>query len=609
MPRGTFRIGFLAAVIAVAVAGPGSTARFPEWAASRTRSLPEPLPARDRLLYRHLHIRLDAEHDRTVLHERQAWQVGGRGQTSSFRTSELFAGEGNIDAERSFLLRPDRTVEKLPHNTLRVSAHREDAVLYSDTYVAEWTLAEVAVGSVVAIEFESTLERAVHFLSPAVQEVHAPVRELRVSVRAPAGWDVELVPYAGGPWLAVKPGLVVAGADIPVWEPRPYVGGYQRAVARVLVSFSKRGEDYGWDDVAREVTEKWGDVYAGETGERSDAPGGEVLASFLPWYEDNYRYVAVEIGEGRIVPHSLEEIRANKYGDCKDLALLIVDELGRRGVEARPVLTNYPATSRFWPEYPDPGQFNHAIVGWVDRGDTVYFDATGRGWSPGEIPWGLQGAPTLWLGGADSLAWIPRDTLPRVTSLSFDGHVMETGIVAGSGTAAYDQRERVRLGSSLADVGREQIAALLSDDLQRDVDSWSVNRDSLTISYEMTVRGMFRRASGRTIVRPYPFRDADWTRPLDPGPQGYQLPRPVEYRCSLALKLHEPARDQVLTLDSLSNHAGEVRARVEIAGNVLRGEWVVARRATRLAPEQGADLNALIDRVLKLQAQRVFLSP
>lgn len=96
-------------------------------------------------------------------------------------------------------------------------------------------------------------------------------------------------------------------------------------------------------------------------------------------------------------PHSAAEVLANRYGDCKDKAVLLCSMLDVVGVEARVVLvnSNYPRHNR--PEWPSI-QFNHAVVairatepvpaGWttVKSGgaEWVLFDPTND-----EIPLGL----------------------------------------------------------------------------------------------------------------------------------------------------------------------------------------------------------------------------
>lgn len=103
-------------------------------------------------------------------------------------------------------------------------------------------------------------------------------------------------------------------------------------------------------DKLRELAQQ---ITAGKHGTRDKA------AAIHDWMRSNIRYVAVYLATGGWVPHDIDWILANGYGDCKDKALLEVALLKAVDIEAVPVLIN---TSN---EYllPDPATgFNHCIV-------------------------------------------------------------------------------------------------------------------------------------------------------------------------------------------------------------------------------------------------------
>ncbi|SFL92737.1 DUF3857 domain-containing transglutaminase family protein [Variovorax sp. OV329] len=82
-------------------------------------------------------------------------------------------------------------------------------------------------------------------------------------------------------------------------------------------------------------------------------------AAIHDWMRKNIRYVAVYLGTGGWVPHDVDWILANGYGDCKDKALLEVTLLRALGIEAVPVLIST------FNEYMPPelaNGFNHCIV-------------------------------------------------------------------------------------------------------------------------------------------------------------------------------------------------------------------------------------------------------
>jgi Transglutaminase-like superfamily/Domain of Unknown Function with PDB structure (DUF3857) len=82
-------------------------------------------------------------------------------------------------------------------------------------------------------------------------------------------------------------------------------------------------------------------------------------AAIHDWVRKNIRYVAVYLGNGGLVPHDIDWILKNRYGDCKDHALLLQTMLKAVGIEAVPVLIN---TTNEYVLAELPIGFNHCIV-------------------------------------------------------------------------------------------------------------------------------------------------------------------------------------------------------------------------------------------------------
>jgi len=74
------------------------------------------------------------------------------------------------------------------------------------------------------------------------------------------------------------------------------------------------------------------------------------------------RYMGREYGEGGFRPHYANEVFANKYGDCKDQAILLVTMLREAGLSAYPVLIG--TQGGMWDlQEPIPmSHFNHVIA-------------------------------------------------------------------------------------------------------------------------------------------------------------------------------------------------------------------------------------------------------
>ena len=69
------------------------------------------------------------------------------------------------------------------------------------------------------------------------------------------------------------------------------------------------------------------------------------------YVQEKTRYVAIELGKSAYQPRTANSVLANKYGDCKDMATLLVAMMREAGITAYPVLLGGRRTR---PERGDP---------------------------------------------------------------------------------------------------------------------------------------------------------------------------------------------------------------------------------------------------------------
>lgn len=72
------------------------------------------------------------------------------------------------------------------------------------------------------------------------------------------------------------------------------------------------------------------------------------------------RYVSIHLNSGAYLPHPAEETLRNKYGDCKDKAVLLLSLLRSIGVDGAVALVRVP--SLITSDLPSPRYFDHAVV-------------------------------------------------------------------------------------------------------------------------------------------------------------------------------------------------------------------------------------------------------
>jgi len=132
------------------------------------------------------------------------------------------------------------------------------------------------------------------------------------------------------------------------------------------------------------------------TGKKTVAEKEAVLSD---WLNHEIRYTGIEFDEAALIPHDPSEVLAQKYGDCKDKATLLVTMLRAAGIPAHVALLNAGSRMDVPEEMPGMGLFDHAIV--YVPGDAkhniepLWIDATDQYARPGQLPAGDQNRHAL----------------------------------------------------------------------------------------------------------------------------------------------------------------------------------------------------------------------
>jgi len=186
-------------------------------------------------------------------------------------------------------------------------------------------------------------------------------------------------------------------ADIPQIIPEPNMPEAVEVNPVVLIStFESWEEIYAWWwNLAKDKMESSGQI-AGKTGEliAGKTSAEEKIRAIYDFCAKDIRYVAIEYGQAGYEPHKAEEIFVNKYGDCKDQAVLLVTMLKQAGLKAYPVLIGTRESFDLYKDFPAV-LFNHCIAAVDLAGKTVFLDPTAETCSFGDLPLDDQGRRVL----------------------------------------------------------------------------------------------------------------------------------------------------------------------------------------------------------------------
>jgi tetratricopeptide (TPR) repeat protein len=229
-----------------------------------------------------------------------------------------------------------------------------------------------------------------------------PVRCQRLQISAPIG--LPLAWRAAGGAQGKPQESQTGGLHTLAWEwrelaklpaPEPYSAPDLPLGPRIAVSTSA-----SWRAVAARYTAVVEQQLAGEELKSTvagvvtpgDAP--EVAAQkLLDWVSARVRYTGLELGQASIVPAKPSAVLQRRYGDCKDLALLLTGLLRAAGYSASLALLR-TAWDEVDPALPGFGLFDHAIVH-LSGAKPIFIDATAPSTPVGELPTTDQGRLAL----------------------------------------------------------------------------------------------------------------------------------------------------------------------------------------------------------------------
>ena len=104
-----------------------------------------------------------------------------------------------------------------------------------------------------------------------------------------------------------------------------------------------------------------------------------IVRKVFYWVQDNVRYIAFEDGMRGLVPHAPSFVCNQRYGDCKDMASLVVGMLKIAGVKAYHTWIGTRDLPYRYTDWPTPIVDNHMIATYIDAQKNYYFlDATGN---------------------------------------------------------------------------------------------------------------------------------------------------------------------------------------------------------------------------------------
>lgn len=121
----------------------------------------------------------------------------------------------------------------------------------------------------------------------------------------------------------------------------------------------------------------------------------EKVKAIYYWVQDNIKYIAFEAGMSGLVPRKASEVCKKRFGDCKDMAVIIYKLLEALNINAKICWVGTTDIPFKYSEFPSTMVDNHMIAVYYDGDKPIFLDATASN-QPMNLPSiGIKGKEAL----------------------------------------------------------------------------------------------------------------------------------------------------------------------------------------------------------------------
>lgn len=321
-----------------------------------------------------------------LINEERAVKTYSQRSLSYHRTRE------SLEVVEAYTQKPDGRKISVKADRIKEQQERQssDAPMFLDTLVKVIIFPEVAVGDRIVLHFKTRNTTALftnQFEALSYPEFH-PTEQYTLIYDLPKNMQL----YADARGFKASAPVMGGGRVIYRWD---YIPGKKNRIENGSVSYLDYGHylaistfaDFSvfasaYDSRAKTIVTAEIRQLANSITVNHDNPRDKAIA-LSDWVRKNIRYVAVSVGAGNIVPHPVDTILANRYGDCKDHVALLESLLAAVAIESTPALINSGNVYTL-SKVPTLGVLNHVIT-YIPSLD-LYLDSTAEAIAGGYLP-------------------------------------------------------------------------------------------------------------------------------------------------------------------------------------------------------------------------------
>lgn len=398
-------------------------------------------------------------------------------QTEVYASGKVYGSHfSQVKDLRAKTLVWDKNKFKEMHVTdFRKNDNRDAAIFYDDSYHYSFSYPSVALGNRTHLQYRTVMKDS-RFMPGYIFSSYLPQGKCTYTIRTTK--HVELVfdvindPKAIIKFRKYEKGgfqfYEWTGTDLPARKNEDdspsvryfaphiicYVKSYESKKGRVNV-LSSLEDLYTWyhtfvKDLNKEASPELINVVDKIKGNCTAEL--DIVKRVFYWVQENIQYVAFEQGMRGLIPHTGSYVCEKRYGDCKDMANLIVDMLKLTGVKAYHTWVGTRDLPYKYSKIPTPLVDNHMIATYIGSDSQYYFlDATSD-----HTPFGL---PSSMIQGKEALIGLDakRYEIKTIPEIAKERNVMVDSVsirldgdqVVGTGISSFRGYPKVFGGYAL----------------------------------------------------------------------------------------------------------------------------------------------------------------
>jgi len=286
------------------------------------------------------------------------------------------------------IIRDGKEIDKLVPEYFQVIKRELNAenYLYDGTLSAMLNLSDVRNGDIIDYSYTVKGFNPIHqgkFADSFNLNDYVPVGKVNVSINTKNDLNYKSYNSSLKPKISKRDGYKNYNWAVETPEPFEYednIPTWKIAMPTLVVS-----DYFSWEAVVDWATDIYGSNQPLNTAlkekvkeiSKSHKTQGERIKATLTFVQNDIRYLGLEHGIGSYQPHSPNEVFEQRYGDCKDKSLLVVEMLKAMDVEAYPMLISTSLKNTILELPPSPSFFDHCVVKVVDKDKrSMYYDPT-----------------------------------------------------------------------------------------------------------------------------------------------------------------------------------------------------------------------------------------